>query len=216
MKENLLAGLPIGEKFRHIPRHVMRNGDPRPIGGRRHAAAAIQHQFGNVEGFEIEVPAARLDRREIEQCGDHAEHVLARKVDDFGVLLRHRTRATFPFQHRRISDDGIERCPQFLARRGEQLRPLFARPVRGAVEGLEFLRALHVLGDGAGRGDDHGAVLAGRAQPVRPHFNPHEVLRPTRADPREGGVAVEQRVDPVAGPHPELHHDGVRSRSQHR
>ena len=24
---------------------------------------------------EIEVPAARLDRREIEQCGDHAEHV---------------------------------------------------------------------------------------------------------------------------------------------
>ncbi len=71
----------------------------------------------------MKLHAPRLDLRQIEHVVDQREEVASRRVD----LLEVRNQRVLPgllrvlLEHLAVADDGVERCAQFVAHRGEKL-----------------------------------------------------------------------------------------------
>ncbi len=115
-------------------------------------APAILGDVDERDGFLVELVLARLDAAEVEQFIDEVEEVLAGAVNVAGIflVLRHAVRPEqFGLQHFGEADDGIERCAQLVAHRGEELRlgdvgllgvaPGFVRHLAGFFEFVDQL-----------------------------------------------------------------------------
>ena len=100
------------------------NGVAVLLGHRTHGFEQVLQHLHRIEIGRRDIDAARFDLGEIEDFVDQAQQVLGGREDAIEVL--HGGRVVFVlgvlFQHFRIADDGVERCAQFVAHVGQELR----------------------------------------------------------------------------------------------
>jgi hypothetical protein len=112
-------------------------------------AHRLLDRVGDGKLFTLDVHAAGLDARKIEEVIDQIQEVLARRMNEAELLFLifgQGTIATGP-QHRRETDDGIERRTKLMAHHRKKLGLHPIRFAQGFVGERELGNRLHLTGN---------------------------------------------------------------------
>ncbi len=114
--------------MRQIRREILDDDEGLCVGPDLHEALAVLGNVGQADRLFVQIVAARLDAREIENFVDDAKQVVAARVDIAGVfpvgLAADRTEQLL-FHDLREAHDGIERSSELMAHRCEKARFCF-------------------------------------------------------------------------------------------
>ena len=112
----------------HVRRHAVRQLEPLRVGGDAHAARGLRHQLAQAERARLQLQAAGLDLREVEDAVDHREQALGGVADHQQVVALH-PRQRRGQQQLGDPDDAVHRGADLVAHVGQELALGAVRPL---------------------------------------------------------------------------------------
>ena len=148
--EQVAQALLVGGRRQRFAPQAHLDGDPLLATGGLVALGHLPHQRGQIDGVDVDVAPARLDRREIQDVIDQPQHRLTAAADHLDVLpLLHRQRSGVPLDEQLAErDQRAERAAEIVAHPQEEeiVRQVGAVAVLRAVVAGRRRGAPSVLG----------------------------------------------------------------------